>query len=195
MLALFCIKFVCILAISNPVYRWDSCKGSEWESVKKFLRLCNESRTHNWISRVACTCKPPNVEHVPSMPEVEASYQLEHYRAKSTDWPFSYLVAGTRDLVKLPASIVLKNLTLCISFLLQYKYPLYPQNVESFQREYWERNPKEKQDWLIHNLHTETFQSPLFSSSPLLHSWEVHYQNISHHTHICEKAIWCLGSS
>ena len=115
----FILYQICLyFSNSNPVYRWDSCKGSEWESVKKFSRLCNESRTHNWISRVACTCKPPNVEHVPSMPEVEASYQLEHYRAKSTDWPFSYLVAGTRDLVKLPASIVLKNLTLCISFLL-----------------------------------------------------------------------------
>ena len=40
-------------------------------------------------------------EHVPSMPEVEASCQLEHYRKKSTNWPFSYLAAGTRDLVKL----------------------------------------------------------------------------------------------
>ena len=68
-----------------------------------------------------------------------------------------------------PASSVLKNLNLRIPFSLQYKYPLYPRNVESFQREYWERNPKEKQDWLIHNLHIETLQIPLLSSSPLLH--------------------------
>ena len=45
-------------------------------------------------------CKPPNVAHVPSMPEVEASCQLEHYRTKSIDWPFNYLAAGTRDLIK-----------------------------------------------------------------------------------------------
>ena len=45
---------------------------------------------------------------------------------------------------KLPASSVLKNLTLRIPFSLLYKYPLYPRNVESFQREYWERNPREK---------------------------------------------------
>ena len=55
--------------------------------------------------------------------------------------------------------------------------PLYPRNIESFQREFWERNPKEKQDWFIHNLHIETLQIPLLSSSPLLHPWEVHYQN------------------
>ena len=79
---------------------------------------------------------------------------------------------------KLPANSVLKNLPLRIPFSLQYKYPLYPRNVESFQREYWERNTIEKQDWLIHNLHIETLQIPLLSSSPLLHPWEVHYQNL-----------------
>ena len=79
---------------------------------------------------------------------------------------------------KPPASSILKNLTLRIPFSLQYKYPLYPRNVESFQREFWERNLREKQDWLIPNLHIETLQIPLLFSSPLLHSWEVHYQNL-----------------
>ena len=55
---------------------------------------------------------------------------------------------------------------------------LYPRNVESFQREFWERNSREKQDWFIHNLHIETLQIPLLSSSPLLNLWQVHYQNI-----------------
>ena len=55
--------------------------------------------------------------------------------------------------------------------------PLYPQNVENFQREFWERNPRGKQDWFIHNLHIETLQIPLLFSSPLLNPWEVHYQN------------------
>ena len=64
-----------------------------------------------------------------------------------------------------------------LSHLTIYR-PLYPQNVESFQREFWERNPREKQDWFIHNLHIETLQIPLLSSSPLLHHWEVHYQNL-----------------
>ena len=56
--------------------------------------------------------------------------------------------------------------------------PLYPRNVESFQREFWEKNPREKQDWLIYNLHIETLQIPLLSSSPLLHHWKVYYQNL-----------------
>ena len=140
MLALFCIKFACILAISNPIFRWDSCKGSERESVKKCSKLCKEVGTRNWVSRVAHGFKPPNIEHVPSMPEVEASCQLKHYRTKSTDWPFNYLAAGTRDSIKprvqATSELCFKNLTLHIPFSLQYKYPLYPQNVESFQREY-----------------------------------------------------------
>ena len=106
------------------------------------------------------------------------------------------------------ASSVLKNLTLHFPFSPQYKYPLYPRNVESFQREYWERNPREKQNLLIHNLHIETLQIPLLSSSPLLHHWEVHYQNIfSTYPHLWEGHLvlgkqlgrdqfhigWCYG--
>ena len=71
-----------------------------------------------------------------------------------------------------------------------------------------ERNPREKQDWLIHNLHIETLQIPLLSSSPLLHPWEVHYQNLfSPYPHLWEGHLvlrkqlgrdqfhigWCYG--
>ena len=52
-LALFCTKFSCILAISKPVFRWESCKDSVWESVKKCSRLCKEVGTRDWISQVA----------------------------------------------------------------------------------------------------------------------------------------------
>ena len=64
-----------------------------------------------------------------------------------------------------------------LSHLTIYR-PLYPRNVESFQRDFWERNPREKQDWFIHNLHIETLQIPLLSSTPLLNHWETHYQNL-----------------
>ena len=54
---------------------------------------------------------------------------------------------------KLRATPVLKNLTLHIPFSPQYKYPLYSHKKESFQREFWERNPRVKQDWFIYNLY------------------------------------------
>ena len=53
MLALFRAKFACNLAISNPVFRWESCKSSVWESVKKCSRLCKVARTRDWDSQVA----------------------------------------------------------------------------------------------------------------------------------------------
>ena len=45
--------------------------------------------SRGWLA----ACKPPEVAHVPSKIEIEASCQLEHYKIKSTDWPFNYLVA------------------------------------------------------------------------------------------------------
>ena len=44
MSALFRAKFACISVISNPVFRWDSCKGSEWDNVKKCSRVCKKNR-------------------------------------------------------------------------------------------------------------------------------------------------------
>ena len=142
-LVLFCAKFAYNLAISNLVFRWESCKGSVWESVKKCSSLCKVART----LRLGLA---------------------------GGSW-LEFATQSSRE-SKPPASSVLKNLTLRIPFSLQYKYPLYPRNVESFQREYWERNPREKQNWFIYNLHIETLQIPLFFS--LLHPWKVHYQNL-----------------
>ena len=88
------------------------------------------------------------------------------------------LAAQSSREAKPPASSVLEKLTLRIPNTHKYKYPTYPRNIESFQREYWERNPREKQDWLIHNLHIETLQIPLLSPSPLLYPWEIHCQNL-----------------
>ena len=132
-MALFRAKFACNLAISNPVFRWESCKSSVWKSVKNCSKLCSEARTHGWISQVA---------------RDREAKSLVHY--------------------------VMEKLTLRIPFSLQYKYPLYPQNIESFQREFWEKNPREKQDWLIHNLYIVTLQISPLSPFLLLHLWEVH---------------------
>ena len=39
------------------------------------------------------------------------------------------------------------------------------------------KKSREKQDWLIHNLHIETLQISLLFSFPLLNPWEVHCQS------------------
>ena len=121
-----------------------------WRNAQECAR---KTGTRDWISWVTCGCKSPEAAHVLGMLEVEASCQLEYYKTKKDNWPFNYLVARTNDSVKPRASPVLKNLTLYIPFSPQYKYHFYPQKKESFQREFWERNPREKQDWFIPNLH------------------------------------------
>ena len=52
-LALFHDKFACNIALRNLVFKWESCKGSVWESVKKCSRLCSKVGTRGWISREA----------------------------------------------------------------------------------------------------------------------------------------------
>ena len=52
-LALFRDKFTCNTALRNPVFRWESCKGSVWESVKKCSRLCSKAESRGLISREA----------------------------------------------------------------------------------------------------------------------------------------------
>ena len=80
--------------------------------------------------------------------------------------------------VKSPDHPVWKKLTVHIPSHSTIYIPLYPRYSESFQREFWERNPREKQYWFIHNFHIETLQIPLLFSSPLSNPWEVHYQNL-----------------
>ena len=96
-MAIFRAKFACNLAISNLVFRWESCKGSVWESMKKYSSLCKiaEIRDCNsWLAshqmmHMSEACK-----------EDEQSRQLEHYRTKSPVWQFYLLVAWTRDSIK-----------------------------------------------------------------------------------------------
>ena len=53
LLALFCAKFSCNLAIRYSVFRWDSCKGSVWESVKKSQKCAIQGSlttgSHDWL--------------------------------------------------------------------------------------------------------------------------------------------------
>ena len=92
------------------------------------------------------------------------------------------------------ASLVLKNLTRHIPFSPQYKYLSYPRNGESFQREFWERNPRVKKDRFIHNLYIRdsSNSSTLFLSivKPLRGLFT---KTFSHHIHYCERVVWCSG--
>ena len=98
------------------------------EIVSRNAQECaRKTGTLDWISRVTHGYKPPEVAHMPSMPEVEASRQLEHYRTNGRPVTSRLELAtqSSRE-AKPQTSPVLKNLTLHIPFSPQYKYPFYP---------------------------------------------------------------------
>ena len=137
MLALFRAKFARNLAISHPIFRWELYKGSVWESVKKCSKLCSEAGTCGWISQVArglqaarrCT----RVKHAEKLNR-HASCSTTGQKVQSghsVSLRLGLVTQSSRE-AKLPIHSIIEKLTLCIPFSLQYKYPLYPRNVESF---------------------------------------------------------------
>ena len=135
-----------------------------WESVKNCSRLCKETGTRSWISRLASR---QNVAHVPSMLEAKESHQLLHYKTKVSGWLGHLLATQPSREVKSPEYPVWEKLTFHIPSHPTIYIPLYPRFWESFQGEFWERNPREKQDWLIHNFYLRNFSNfcTLFLSS------------------------------
>ena len=96
-MALIRTRFACILAIRNPVFRWESCKSNMWESMKNCSSVCKEAGTRGWISHVARNCKPldwsTRAKHVRNWSVAPAI----HYRIKVPDWSGHLLAAWTRD--------------------------------------------------------------------------------------------------
>ena len=100
MLALFRAKFACILTISNLVFKWESFKGSVWESVKNCSSVCKEAGTRGWISRVARSYEPPNWSTRAKRAKSWSVAPTVHYRTKVPSWPGRLLAAWTRDSIQ-----------------------------------------------------------------------------------------------
>ena len=98
--------------------------------------------------------------------------------------------------VKSPKHPVWENLTFHIPSHPTIYIPLYPWFWDGFLREFWERNPRKKQDWFIHNLYLRdsSNSSTLFLSivKSLRGSLPKHFLTIS----ISMKGLFgALGSS
>ena len=142
----------------------------------KIVQGCRDSRvTCDWQATKVGTC----VKHIGKL-KSHASCCTTRRKSQAGQAVSSWLELMTQRSceAKLSDLPVWEKLTFHIAFHPTIYRPLYPRNVESFQREFWERNPREKQDWFIHNLHIETLQILLLSSFPLLNPWVVHYQNL-----------------
>ena len=113
-MALFHDKFACNLAISNLVFRWESCKGSVWENMKKCSRMCSEVRTRGWISwvarslQVARRCK--QVKHVEKLNHcANCSTTGQKVQTSHSVSTRLWLVTQSSRETKLPVHFVMKN--------------------------------------------------------------------------------------
>ena len=147
-MALFRAKFACILAISNPVFRWEACKGSVWESVKNCSRLCKEAGTRGWISRVARGCKPSKcctrAKHVrswkvaPAVALQDKSPRLARLFARGLNSWLNQVVRSSRQ-----NTLFRKNWLFTFLLTLLYIYP-YTHDLEGAFRDNFERETLEK---------------------------------------------------
>ena len=145
LLALFHAKFACILAISNPVFRWDFCKGSEWDSVKKYSRVCKKKQglmtgSRGWLAAVSrqkllmCQACQKLKCHV--------SWSITGQNRTTGHSVTSRLELATQS-SREPA-LFWKTWLFTFHSHPSINTPFYPWKKESFQRELWERNPREK---------------------------------------------------
>ena len=107
-------QFTCNSALKNPVFRWESCKGSVWESVKKCSRMCIEAETHNWILQVACDWQAARgctrVKHAEKLNR-HASCSITRQKVQTGHSIISRLELATQSSceAKSPTNSVLKN--------------------------------------------------------------------------------------
>ena len=197
-MALFRAKFSCILAISNPIFRWKSCKGSMWKSVKNCSSLCKEAGTRGWISQVACSCKPPEwytrAKHArswsvaPAIALQDKSPRLAKPFARGLNSRLNPIARSSRQ------NTLFRKIWL-FTFLLAllYIYP-YTHDLESAFRKNFERETLEKT-----RLTCPQFLPKRFFK--FLHSLPLHCQilerlitkTFSHNIHFCERVVWCFG--
>ena len=143
-MALFRAKFACILAIRNPVFRWESCKGSVWESVKNCSSVCKEAGTRGWISQVARGYKLPNWSTRAKHARRWSVMPTVHYRTEVPGWLGHLLATWTRDSTQsrdqATRTPCLAKYDVSHSFSPYYIYTLIP----TIQRELLERILREK---------------------------------------------------
>ena len=170
LVALFRAKFASNLAISNLVFRWESYKGSVWESVKKCSTLCSEVGTRGWIPENAHEWSMQRSWTVmPTVALQDKKSRLAIQLARSLDSRLSQIARPSRQF-----TLLWKNWLFAFLSHSSINTPYTHKILRASRDNFWEKNPREKQDWLIHNLYIVTFQIPQLSPSPLLHPREVH---------------------
>ena len=196
-MALFRIKFACILAIRNPVFRWESCKGSVCERVWRIAQVCVKKQGlavgfREWLAAASHQIEA----HVPSMPEAEASRQLFTTGQKfQLARPFacglnSWLnpVARSSRQNTLFGKIWLFTFLLTLLYIYSYTHDSKRASRENFERETLEKTRLTHPQSLLEKLFKFFYSFPLHCQ--ILE--RLITKTFSHHIHFYERAVWCF---
>ena len=133
--------------------------------------------------------------------EDEQSCQLEHYRTKSPVWQFCLLAAWTRDSVKSRDQATSQPALFWKTWLFAFHshsnintphtHKILRASGENIGRETLEKNKIDSSIIFTYRLFKFLYSHPLHCY--ILKRFII--KTFSHHTHICEKALWCLESS
>ena len=181
------------------MFRWESCKGSVWESMKKCFKLCSEVGTRGWISWVArglqATRRCTRVKHAEKLNR-HASCSTTGKKVQTGHSVSLWLGLATQSSreAKLPVYSVMEKMTLRILFSLQYKYPLIPTKSWELPKRILREKPWIK-TILTHPqfLHSDPSYSSTLTLSIVTSLRGSLTRSFSHLTHISEKAFWCFG--
>ena len=124
LLALFRTKFACNSAFRNPIFRWESCKGKVWESVKKSSRVCTQEEPRDWISQLASCQRGTRVKHAREL-KGHASCSTTGQNFQSGQAVISQIkltIRSNREAV-LPECPIWWKMTFLIPYTPYYKYP------------------------------------------------------------------------
>ena len=171
-MTLFRTKFACILAIRNPIFRWESCKGSVWRIVQVCVKKQGlVARFRRWLATASCQINA----HVPSMPEAEVSRQLFTTAQKSQAGQaicLRFELATQNPVARSSRQNTLFGKIWLFTFLLTllYIYP-YTHDLERASRESFERKTLEK----TRLTHPQSLPKRLFK---FLYSLPLHCQTL-----------------
>ena len=196
-MVLFRVKFACILAIRNPVFRWESCKGSMCERVWRIARVCAKKQgltagSCGWLATASCQIDT----HVPSMQKLKrrTSYSLQDKSSKLAR-PFARgLNSQLNPIARSSRQNTLFGKIWRFTFLLTLLYIYsYTHDSDRASRENFVRETLEK----TRLTHPQSLPTRLFK---FLYSLPLHCQilerlitkTFSHHIHSYERAVWCF---
>ena len=166
--------------------------------MKNCSRLCKETGTRDWISRMARGCKPlewcTRAKHArswsvaPTVALQDKSSRLARPFAHGLNLRLNPVARSSRQ-----NTLFGKNWLFTFLLTLLYIYP-YTHNLDRVSRENFETETLEK----TRLTHPQSLPKRLFK---FLYSLPLHYQilerlitkTFSHHIHFYEKVVWCFG--